>query len=956
MPPITRSQARSHLMGRGGGTAVLENGAVNQQNGAAKSSHDNNNAKHATTAHNNKSKNALMAANGSHDASFGGNGGTGHLATLLSSLSLSPSSTIDEVYGVGILRGVGGVVGGGYALGGVVHCLCGQTLLSPSHVMLVCSVCRCWIHPVCCGLPMSDRSIIVAVQRSDAFICPWCTAEALTTALPALIQHERDTAQLTRQLGMLSTDHLFHLHHQDHHQQGGGQQRRSTHTSNTSANKRLPGGGASSTAGSQSDEWDEEKVLEVVMDIVRTENKKIAERRRKIFALGGPAVPSGSMSSSTAVNHNATSGSSSVAVSQVAGKDDGIDQMGVVSKVEEAHLYRMIHRVCAAVKARGYEIIELVPPPPSALPHPPPLLSLSGSISSTPAPVEPPPAMLTKRNFDNAAAIVRNSNPISCVDDFFIHHDLEQSPSASGGGGSSIKRKSGKKTAAASVTAPLTTATTNVVPLVDSVRDLCLQCCQGAIDDMTLSHTYPQYCLDELQNPPHIYLQAAAIIPSPSSSHSSSSVSSAHTTPQTTAVADRSSRPSALLSSSFLHEAGGKSVGDIAAFCLSSGRDAHGALLGMLQTLREADACHHAIVAQRERHAAMLARMRTALDRSSSPRGSTTVPSAHHNESSSSTKKAQKKGSLRATLPSTSAPGEGESGSVLASSSSLLLHLPSLTPEMRALVHSPTTEGEASISDFVHFSLLSTREEHRGRGLGKLLMCYEMLRWGLRGRSRAFVSMALQKVVVGEPLLSPTPVLQPLPLHHQPQQQQRSHQQQQQKQAPKPSSTSSTAVMGGGGGAGVSGGGGGGFGRIRCRIPKPAFGLYTALGFVECWPQYDAAGNLVWNKGEEDDGRLMVNLDFPAAVSRIVARISDNVPAPLHNERVAARADNDLELDDKKQTKPRYKSGSNNNKQSKENNNESQQAEAKQSKQSTKVTTTARKSNANSSKRSRSPL
>lgn len=48
-------------------------------------------------------------------------------------------------------------------------------------------------------------------------------------------------------------------------------------------------------------------------------------------------------------------------------------------------------------------------------------------------------------------------------------------------------------------------------------------------------------------------------------------------------------------------------------------------------------------------------------------------------------------------------------------------------------------------SEFVHFTLVATLDEYRGRGLAKLLMCYDTVRWLRRGRTKAYVNMALDK-------------------------------------------------------------------------------------------------------------------------------------------------------------------------------------------------------------------
>lgn len=52
------------------------------------------------------------------------------------------------------------------------------------------------------------------------------------------------------------------------------------------------------------------------------------------------------------------------------------------------------------------------------------------------------------------------------------------------------------------------------------------------------------------------------------------------------------------------------------------------------------------------------------------------------------------------------------------------------------------------VSDFVHVTLSATHIKHQRRGLAKLLMSMELLKWALRGRTRAFLNMAIEKKLV----------------------------------------------------------------------------------------------------------------------------------------------------------------------------------------------------------------
>jgi GNAT superfamily N-acetyltransferase len=61
---------------------------------------------------------------------------------------------------------------------------------------------------------------------------------------------------------------------------------------------------------------------------------------------------------------------------------------------------------------------------------------------------------------------------------------------------------------------------------------------------------------------------------------------------------------------------------------------------------------------------------------------------------------------------------------------------------------SPCAVAFASLndfSDFVHYNLVVTHDDFRGKSLAKALLLHETIRWCKRGRNRAFVNMALAK-------------------------------------------------------------------------------------------------------------------------------------------------------------------------------------------------------------------
>ena len=69
-------------------------------------------------------------------------------------------------------------------------------------------------------------------------------------------------------------------------------------------------------------------------------------------------------------------------------------------------------------------------------------------------------------------------------------------------------------------------------------------------------------------------------------------------------------------------------------------------------------------------------------------------------------------------------------------------------------------------SDFVHYTLVVTHDNFRGQSLAKVLMLYETLRWLRRGRTRAFVNMALTKRYEGETIVCSTSPASRALYHH----------------------------------------------------------------------------------------------------------------------------------------------------------------------------------------------
>lgn len=128
------------------------------------------------------------------------------------------------------------------------------------------------------------------------------------------------------------------------------------------------------------------------------------------------------------------------------------------------------------------------------------------------------------------------------------------------------------------------------------------------------------------------------------------------------------------------------------------------------------------------------------------------------------------------------------------------------------------------VSDFIHISLSATHVAHQRRGLAKLLMAMELLRWALRGRSRAFLNMAIEKRLVEDGT------------------------------------------------------------RVEYGAPAASRRLYKSFGFQDVYPRYDSQTKKErWTAKEVDMGRVMANLQFVTSVTQIAQAL----PAKLLSNRGA---------------------------------------------------------------------
>lgn len=117
------------------------------------------------------------------------------------------------------------------------------------------------------------------------------------------------------------------------------------------------------------------------------------------------------------------------------------------------------------------------------------------------------------------------------------------------------------------------------------------------------------------------------------------------------------------------------------------------------------------------------------------------------------------------------------------------------------------------ISDFVHITLSATHRDYQRRGLARILMMLDLLKWALRGRTRAYLNMALEKKIVD-------------------------------------------------GGT-----------RMECVVSSASRRLYESFGFKDVYPRFDRETDEArWTPKEADMGRVMAHLSFLEDVFKMAAR------------------------------------------------------------------------------------
>jgi hypothetical protein len=246
----------------------------------------------------------------------------------------------------------------------------------------------------------------------------------------------------------------------------------------------------------------------------------------------------------------------------------------------------------------------------------------------------------------------------------------------------------------------------NEVVFTDELVEQCMSCCSSAIADATFSDSYPRYCMKEVQQQHHPYLQATVLRC--------------------------------------------KATQLIVSLVFSNGMDPYGNLKSTIAQLRRA--------ASR----------------------------------ASSTSNAFSAGAPRIQALAEAAGLDGSTAS-------------EKWADFAAQCFNVT-----DFSDFVHITLTATHSDYRSRGLAKIAMLNELVRWLRRGRNRAFLNMALEKRSV-------------------------------------PSSA-----------------------MVTCAPPLASRKLYHLFGFQDVFPRVEkTTGEFRWTPQEADMGRVMANFDVRSSVMPI---------------------------------------------------------------------------------------
>eukprot|EP00758_Cryptobia_borreli_P006316 Tbor_TRINITY_DN5129_c0_g1::TRINITY_DN5129_c0_g1_i1::g.26248::m.26248 len=178
------------------------------------------------------------------------------------------------------------------------------------------------------------------------------------------------------------------------------------------------------------------------------------------------------------------------------------------------------------------------------------------------------------------------------------------------------------------------------------------------------------------------------------------------------------------------------------------------------------------------------------------------------------------------------------------------------------------------VSGFVHFTLIATHADHRGKGLAKRLMLAENLRWLMRGRTQSYLNVALERIRVPKTPSNnlsddsfPTATLSKNKTAAIPKIARRGG-----RKPLVPDNDKRWNTIGHDDRDNNDVGESNDEEQIVCVLSETSRRLYLAMGYQVVFPRFDPhTGENRWTVKEEETGRVMVNADMKES-SRSVAK------------------------------------------------------------------------------------
>lgn len=361
-------------------------------------------------------------------------------------------------------------------------------------------------------------------------------------------------------------------------------------------------------------------------------------------------------------------------------------------------------------------------------------------------------------------------------------------------------------------------------PLVETQVKQCMECCEVAVSEATLSASYPMYCLREVRAALHSYVQGVLLeVPVqegeplesshlvPATTRTSSSSSVPFSPPWTSSVSPKEEKKNIPPPITSEHQAvatlpsSSPQSRRIVSLLFTNGMDYYGNLKPTITQLKSAIQRGHITKAE-------LYKRVKAVD---------------------------------ALYPEDPYPP----------------HLHHFVDHCLAIT---------DVSDFVHITLSATHPSYQGQRLATILFTLELLKWSIRGRRRAFLNMAIEKHVV--------------PVEGNGKIEKEEEEKKKEKEGPQKSgpvgvekkkriaSSSSSPPPKGSSSSSSSTTSTSTGHRMEFVAPAASRRLYQRFGFREIHPRVDPlTGKSRFTPLEADMGRVMVNFDIPTAALRAAA-------------------------------------------------------------------------------------